>query len=65
MSTLAPLGACLEWNQGLIWLNAVSDAIAACAFLTTAFVLGLFAWRRRRDLIPMFRVVFPVFALFV
>jgi signal transduction histidine kinase len=65
MSTLAPLGACLEWNQGLISLNAVCDAIAACAFLTTAYVLGLFAWRRRRDLIPMFRIVFPVFALFV
>src|ERR1700740_1241894 len=65
MSTLVPLGACLKWNPGLIWPNAISDAIAATAFLTTAFVLGLFAWRRRRDLIPMFRIVFPVFALFV
>ncbi|HTO65248.1 MAG TPA: histidine kinase dimerization/phospho-acceptor domain-containing protein, partial [Bradyrhizobium sp.] len=65
MSTLAPLGACLDWNQGLISLNAASDGMTACAFLTTAFVLGLFVWRRRRDLIPMFRIVFPVFALFV
>jgi signal transduction histidine kinase len=65
MSTLAPLGACLKWTPELIWLNAVCDSIAAVAFLTTAFVLGYFGWRRRRDLIPMFRIVFPVFALFI
>jgi signal transduction histidine kinase len=65
MSTLAPLGACLKWTPELIWLNAVCDSIAAVAFLTTAFVLGYFGWRRRRDLIPVFRIVFPVFALFI
>jgi signal transduction histidine kinase len=62
MSTLTPHGACLLWKPELIWLNAVSDAILAGAFFATAFVLGLFVWRRR-DL--MFRGVFGIFANFV
>ena len=62
MSTLTPHGACLQWKPELIWLNAVSDAILAGAFFATAFVLGLFVWRRR-DL--MYRGVFGIFAIFV
>ena len=34
-----------------IWLNAASDAMLAGAFFTTAFVLGFFVWRRRRDIL--------------
>ena len=41
MSTLIPHGACLLWRPELIWLNAISDAMIAIAFFTTAFVLGL------------------------
>src|SRR5262245_66318310 len=62
MSTLTPRGACLLWKPELIWLNAVSDAMVAGAFFATAFVLGLFVWRRRRDV--MFRGVFWAFAIF-
>jgi signal transduction histidine kinase/CheY-like chemotaxis protein len=62
MSTLTPHGACLLWKPELIWLNAVSDAMTAGAFFVTAFVLGFFVWRRRRDV--MFRGVFWVFAIF-
>ena len=62
MSTLTPHGACLQWKPELIWLNAVSDAILAGGFFATAFVLGLFVWRRR-DL--MYRGVFGIFAIFV
>ena len=62
MSTLTPHGACLLWKPELIWLNAVSDAMLAGAFFVTAFVLGFFVWRRRRDV--MFRGVFWAFALF-
>ena len=61
MSTLTPHGACLLWKPELIWLNAVSDAMLAGAFFATAFVLGLFVWRRR-DL--MYRGVFGIFAIF-
>ena len=61
MSTLTPHGACLLWKPELIWLNAVSDAMLAVAFFTTAFVLGIFLWRRR-DL--TFRGVFAIFAVF-
>jgi signal transduction histidine kinase len=62
MSTLVPHGTCLEWKPELIWLNAVSDAMVAVAFFTTAFVLGFYVWRRRREV--MFRGVFWSLALF-
>jgi signal transduction histidine kinase len=65
MSTLTPHGACLAWKPELIWLNAVSDAMLSVAFFVTAFVLAFFVWRRRRDLMVMFRVVFWAFAIFV
>src|ERR1700704_4888558 len=64
MSTLIPHGACLLWKPEWIWLNAISDALIAGAFFTTAFVLGFFAWRRGRDMMFMFRIVFWVFAIF-
>jgi hypothetical protein len=63
MSTLLPHGACLLWKPELIWLNAVSDAMVAGAFFTAAFVLIVFLWRRRRDV--MFRSVFWAFATFM
>jgi signal transduction histidine kinase len=63
MSTLVPHGGCLEWKPELIWLNAISDALSAGAFFTAAFVLTLFLWRRRSDV--MFRSVFWVFATFM
>jgi len=63
MSTLVPHGGCLEWKPELIWLNVVSDAVTAGAFFTAAFVLTLFLWRRRRDV--MFRSVLWVFATFM
>jgi signal transduction histidine kinase len=62
MSMLIPHGACLLWKPELIWLNAVSDAMVAGAFFTTAFVLGSFVWRRRRDV--MFRSAFWSLAIF-
>ncbi len=65
MSTLIPHGACLLWKPELIWLNAISDALIAGALFTTAFVLAFFAWRRRSDLMLMFRSVFWAIAIFV
>jgi signal transduction histidine kinase len=62
MSTLIPHGACLDWRPDLIWLNVVSDSMAALAFFTTAFVLGFYVWRRRREV--MFRGVFWSLAIF-
>ncbi|MGA7808787.1 MAG: hybrid sensor histidine kinase/response regulator, partial [Bradyrhizobium sp.] len=62
MSTLMPHGACLLWKPELIWLNAVSDVMVAAACFVTAFVLGLFVWRRRRDV--MFRGVFWALVIF-
>ncbi len=62
MSTLIPQGACLLWRPELIWLNAISDAMVAVAFFATAFVLGSYVWRRRRDV--MFRGVFWSLAIF-
>jgi signal transduction histidine kinase/CheY-like chemotaxis protein len=62
MSTLTPHGACLLWKPELIWINAVSDALISGALFTTAFVLGFYVWRRRRDV--MFRSVFWALAIF-
>jgi signal transduction histidine kinase/CheY-like chemotaxis protein len=62
MSTLTPHGACLDWRPDLIWLNVVSDTMAAFAFFATAFVLGFYVWRRRREV--MFRGVFWSLAIF-
>jgi signal transduction histidine kinase len=62
MMTLTPHGACLLWKPELIWLNAVCDVIIALAFFATAFVLGNYVWRRRREV--MFRGVFWTFAIF-
>jgi signal transduction histidine kinase/CheY-like chemotaxis protein len=62
MSTLIPHGACLLWRPELIWLNVISDAMIAIAFFTTAFVLGFYVWRRRREV--MFRSVFWALAIF-
>ena len=64
MSTFLPHGASLLWNPELIWLNAVSDAVLACAFLVIAFVLSLFAWRRHYEILVVFRVIFWGFAVF-
>ena len=47
----------------MIWLNAISDAMVAMAFFTTAFVLTFFLWRRRREV--MFSSVFWAFAIFM
>src|SRR5690242_19142320 len=65
MSTSSPLGACFAWKPDLLWLNAISDAMVAAAFFATAFLLGYFEWRRRRDMVVMFRVAFLGFAIFI
>jgi signal transduction histidine kinase len=62
MSRFTPHGASLLWKPELIWLNAISDALIAGTFFVTAFVLGFFVWRRRREV--MFGGVFWAFAIF-
>jgi signal transduction histidine kinase len=65
MLTLVPHGVCLLWKPELIWLNVISDALTALAFFTIGFSLALFAWRRHGDMLPMFRRMFWIFAVFV
>jgi signal transduction histidine kinase/CheY-like chemotaxis protein len=64
MSTLSPRGACLQWQPELLWLNAASDAMLACAFFAMAFVFAVFVWRRRSHMLLMFRALFGGFAVF-
>src|SRR5689334_5286534 len=64
MSIFLPHGACLSWQPDLIWLNTVSDAMLGCAFVTIGGVLWLFAWRRHREIIVAFRVIFWSFGAF-
>src|SRR3954447_2515312 len=65
MSTLIAHGACLLWQPELIWLNAICDALVAIALFTTAFVLASFVWWRRGDIMPLFRIVFSTYAIFI
>src|SRR3954467_13177104 len=65
MSTLSPHGTCLLWKPDLIWINVIFDALLAGAFFATAFVLAFFTWRRRRDMLLMFRSVFWAVAIFM
>ena len=55
MPTFTPLTARVLGEPGSIWLQAFSHAVIACTFFTIAFVIGLFVWRRWRDV--MFRIV--------
>jgi len=63
MSTLIPHGDCLLWQPELIWLNAISDAMIAIAFLATGFVLAYYESRRRRDMLFVFRCGFWAYAI--
>jgi len=63
MSTLIPHGACLLWQPELIWLNAISDALTAGAFLATALVLAYYESQRRRDMLFAFRCGFWAYAI--
>ncbi|MBV9560407.1 MAG: hybrid sensor histidine kinase/response regulator, partial [Bradyrhizobium sp.] len=63
MSTLMPHGACLSWQPGLLWLNAVSDAALACTFFIAALVCTRFVLWRRREV--MFSGFFWAFAVFI
>ena len=54
MSTLTPHGDCLQWQPGLIWLNAVSEAVLGCASLALAVMLVIFLLRRHNDLLRVF-----------
>jgi signal transduction histidine kinase/ActR/RegA family two-component response regulator len=65
ISTLTPLGACLSWRPDLIWLNAVSDGLAATTLFVIAFALALFAWRRGHDMMVVFRNGFWALATFL
>jgi PAS domain S-box-containing protein len=59
---LTPHGFCLAWDPGLIWLEAVSDALIALAYFSIPAALILFL-RRRHDL--AFRPIFGLFAAFI
>jgi signal transduction histidine kinase len=64
MSTLPPHGASLPWQPGLIWLNAVSDAVLASACLAIAFALAIFVWRRHGEMLRVFVALLGSLAVF-
>ncbi len=57
-----PHGMCYLWNQGLVWLNVVSDSLIALAYTSIPFTLVYFV-RRRRDL--PFNWMFVCFGAFI
>ncbi len=57
-----PHGYCLQWNQWLLWLNAVSDVLIAMAYYSIPLVL-LFFVEKRADF--KYRRVLVLFAIFI
>lgn len=57
-----PHGMCLSWHPATLWLNVISDAIIALAYLSIPFALLTFL--RRRDDVA-YRGVFMLFAAFI
>ena len=57
-----PHGHCYLWNQGVLWLQAISDAITSLAYFSIPLVL-LILVRQRRDL--AFSSLFLWSALFI
>ncbi|MET0675489.1 MAG: ATP-binding protein [Bradyrhizobium sp.] len=63
MSTLVPLGDCLQWQPGLIRLNAVSEAVLGCASLAMAVMIAIFLSRRHGDMLRVFVALLGSFAV--
>ena len=61
-SGLTPHGFCLQWEPGLIWMHAVSDAIIGVAYFSIPIALISFV-RSRRDV--AFSWIFWLFAAFI
>jgi C4-dicarboxylate-specific signal transduction histidine kinase len=61
-SDFMPHGYCYLWNPGVVWLNAVSDAVIALSYYLIPLMLIYFV-RRRRDL--PFNWMFLMFGAFI
>lgn len=61
-SGFLPHGYCFTWIPGLLWLNVISDALIALAYLSIPMTLLHFV-RRRTDL--PFSWVFLLFGIFI
>jgi PAS domain S-box-containing protein len=59
---LLPHGFCYQWNQGLLWLHAISDTLIALAYFLIPIALIYFV-RRRKD-VP-FGWMFVCFGVFI
>jgi PAS domain-containing protein len=57
-----PHGYCFTWIPGLLWLNVISDALIALAYLSIPLTLAYFV-RHRPDL--PFSWVFMLFSVFI
>ena len=59
----APHGMCMMWNQNLIWLHVVTDALVAMAYYSIPAALFLLA-KKRPNSLP-FRPLLILFGLFI
>jgi signal transduction histidine kinase len=64
MSTLTPHVDCLQWQPGLIWSNAISEAVLGSACLALAVMLTIFLLRRHGDMLRVFVVLMSGLAVF-
>jgi hypothetical protein len=62
LSQLLPHGVCILWDESLLLLHVISDAVIALAYFSIPIALVVFI-RRRKDL--AFSWIFGMFALFI
>jgi two-component system sensor kinase FixL len=62
LDAFLPHGYCFQWNPGILWLNVLSDAFIAAAYLALAAALFVLV-ARRRDL--EFRTIYAMFGAFI
>jgi signal transduction histidine kinase len=63
MSTPTPPD-CLPWQLGLIWPNAISEAVLGCASFALAAMLTIFLLRRHGDMLRVFVALIGALAVF-
>jgi signal transduction histidine kinase/CheY-like chemotaxis protein len=63
MSTLIPQ-VDPQWQPGLIWPNALSEAVLGCASLSLAIMLTIFILRRHGDMLRVFVALTGALAVF-
>jgi diguanylate cyclase (GGDEF)-like protein/PAS domain S-box-containing protein len=59
---MMPHGYCFLWNEPLLWLFVISNAVTALSYFSIPLALGFFAYKRKD---VNFKWILPLFSLFI